>query len=44
MLFERLEEGESRIQNGYGKAEEAVKKWLEENGYDYEVGTYMPGR
>lgn len=29
--------------NGYGKAEEAVKKWLEENGYDYEVRTYMPG-
>lgn len=25
------------------KAEEAVKKWLEENGYDYEVRTYMPG-
>lgn len=29
--------------NGYGKAEEAVKRWLEENGYDYEVRTYMPG-
>ena len=25
------------------KAEEAVKKWLEENGYDYEVRTYLPG-
>lgn len=25
------------------KAEEAVKKWLEENGYDYEVRTFMPG-
>ena len=25
------------------KAEEAVKKWLEENGYDYEVRTYIPG-
>ena len=24
------------------KAEEAVKKWLEENGYDYEVRTYLP--
>lgn len=29
--------------NGYGKVEEAVKKWLEENGYDYEVRMYMPG-
>ena len=26
------------------KAEEAVKEWLEENGYDYEVKTYLPGR
>lgn len=25
------------------KAEELVKKWLEENGYDYEVKTYSPG-
>lgn len=25
------------------KAEEAVKEWLEENGYDYEVKTYLPG-
>lgn len=25
------------------KAEEAVKRWLQENGYDYEVRTYMPG-
>ncbi len=25
------------------KAEEAVKNWLEENGYDYEVRTYLPG-
>lgn len=24
------------------KAEEAVKKWLEENGHDYEVRTYVP--
>lgn len=25
------------------KAEEAVKNWLEESGYDYEVRTYLPG-
>lgn len=25
------------------KAEEAVKKWLGKNGYDYEVRTYLPG-
>lgn len=25
------------------KAEELVKKWLEENGYDYEVKTYSSG-
>jgi len=24
-------------------AEEAVKEWLAEKGYDYEVRTYMPG-
>lgn len=25
------------------KAEEAVKNWLEQNGYDYEVRTCLPG-
>lgn len=24
------------------KAEEAVKEWLKNNGYDYEVRTYLP--
>lgn len=27
---------------GKSKAEEAVKEWLAERGYDYEVRTYVP--
>lgn len=30
------------MEEGNIKVEEAVKKWLSERGYDYEVRTYVP--
>jgi len=35
-------EGEKGMGEGKNKVEAAVKKWLAERGYDYEVRTYMP--
>ncbi len=31
------------MENRKRSAEEAVKEWLSERGYDYEVRTYVPG-
>lgn len=31
------------MENRKRNAEEAVKEWLSERGYEYEVRTYMPG-
>lgn len=31
------------MENGKRNAEEAVREWLSEKGYEYEVRTYTPG-
>lgn len=31
------------MENGKGNAEDAVRRWLSERGYEYEVRTYTPG-